>query len=98
MFSGEHINVTDNRCALHIALRVPREYRITVDGVHVVTEVTTTLERMAALSEEVRDARWRGYTGKQIRKMLNTGPRVQVLGTVMSYEAILSYSTSHLDS
>jgi glucose-6-phosphate isomerase len=92
MFSGEHINVTENRAALHIALRAPREDRIFVDGVNVVPEVHAVLDRMAAFSEQVRDGRWRGYTGKQIRNVINIGIGGSDLGPVMAYEALRYYS------
>ncbi|HET7060827.1 MAG TPA: glucose-6-phosphate isomerase [Nitrosospira sp.] len=92
MFSGEHINVTENRAALHIALRAPREDRIFVDGVNVVPEVHAVLDRMAAFSEQVRDGLWRGYTGKQIRNVINIGIGGSDLGPVMAYEALRYYS------
>src|SRR5437879_1480561 len=54
MFSGERINVTEDRSALHVALRAPRGSSIVVDGVDVVKEVHQVLDRMAAFADRVR--------------------------------------------
>ena len=50
MFAGEHINVTEDRAVLHVALRMPRERSLIVDGVDVVKEVHEMLDRMAAFA------------------------------------------------
>src|SRR4051794_41712346 len=73
MFSGEHINVTEDRAVLHVALRMPRERSLVVDGVDVVKEVHEVLDRMGAFCERVRDGEWRGHTGKAIRNVVNIG-------------------------
>ena len=54
MFAGEHINVSEDRDVLHVALRMPRNRSLVVDGVDVVKEVHETLDRMAGFSERVR--------------------------------------------
>ena len=63
MFTGQEINVTEQRAVLHVALRAPKNERILVDGVDVVPEVHAVLDRMAAFSEEVRSGRWHGGHG-----------------------------------
>src|ERR1700756_531925 len=73
MFRGEHINVSEDRAVLHVALRMPREASLVVDGVDVVREVHEVLDRMAAFSEEVRSGSWRGHTGRRIRNVVNIG-------------------------
>ncbi len=67
MFAGEHINVSEDRAVLHVALRMPHERSLLVDGVDVVKQVHETLDRMAAFCERVRSGEWRGHTGKPIR-------------------------------
>ena len=47
MFAGEHINVSENRAVLHVALRMPRERSLIVDGEDVVKQVHEVLDRMA---------------------------------------------------
>ncbi|HVS41626.1 MAG TPA: glucose-6-phosphate isomerase [Candidatus Dormibacteraeota bacterium] len=92
MFRGEHINVSEDRAVLHVALRMPREASLVVDGVDVVGEVHEVLDRMAAFSEEVRSGSWRGHTGRRIRNVVNIGIGGSDLGPVMAYEALRHYS------
>src|SRR5271169_2635745 len=66
MFSGEKINITENRAVLHIALRAPKGASILVDGKNVVPEVHTVLDKMAEFSNRVRSGVWKGHTGKRI--------------------------------
>src|SRR5262245_61141149 len=66
MFSGDRINLTEDRAVLHVALRAPRGQAIPVDGADVVPEVHAVLERMADLAELVRAGVWKGHTGKRI--------------------------------
>jgi glucose-6-phosphate isomerase len=92
MFAGEHINVSEDRAVLHVALRMPRNRSLVVDGVDVVKEVHETLDRMAAFCERVRSGEWRGHTGKPIRNVVNIGIGGSDLGPVMAYEALKHYS------
>jgi glucose-6-phosphate isomerase len=92
MFAGEHINVSEDRAVLHVALRMPRERSLVVDGVDVVKQVHETLDRMAAFCERVRSGEWRGHTGKPIRAVVNIGIGGSDLGPVMAYEALKHYS------
>jgi glucose-6-phosphate isomerase len=92
MFRGEHINVSEDRAVLHVALRMPRERSLIVDGVDVVKEVHETLDRMGAFAERVRDGEWRGHTGKAIKNVVNIGIGGSDLGPVMAYEALRHYS------
>jgi glucose-6-phosphate isomerase len=71
MFSGERINSTEERAALHVALRSPRDDHILGDGTDVIPEVHAELEHMAAFAEQVRCGAWRGHTGKRIRTVVN---------------------------
>ncbi len=92
MFRGEHINVSEDRAVLHVALRMPRNRSLVVDGVDVVREVHETLDRMADFSERVRSGEWRGHTGKPIRNVVNIGIGGSDLGPTMAYEALKHYS------
>src|SRR4051812_19993806 len=92
MFRGDRINVSENRSVLHVALRMPRERSLVVDGVDVVKQVHETLDRMAAFCERVRSEEWRGHTGKPIRNVVNVGIGGSDLGPVMAYEALRHYS------
>jgi glucose-6-phosphate isomerase len=92
MFSGERINVSENRSVLHVALRMPRERSLIVDGEDVVAQVHEVLDRMAAFSERVRSGDWRGHTGRPIRAVVNIGIGGSDLGPVMAYEALRHYT------
>src|SRR5262249_56359974 len=73
MFRGERINVSENRPVLHVALRMPANRSLIVDGVDVVKQVHEVLGRMRAFSERVRSGQWKGHTGKPIRTVINIG-------------------------
>ena len=92
MFTGERINVSENRSVLHVALRMPRSASLIVDGADVVKEVHEVLDRMAAFSGRVRSGEWRGYTDRTIRNVVNIGIGGSDLGPVMAYEALRHYT------
>src|SRR5437879_330099 len=92
MFRGEKINLTENRAALHVALRAPRGTSILVDGTDVVPEVHAVLGAMADFANRVRGGAWKGHTGQPIRNVVNIGIGGSDLGPVMAYEALKHYS------
>ncbi len=92
MFSGEKINLTENRAVLHVALRAPKGATIVVDGKNVVPEVHAVLDKMADFSDRVRSGEWKGHTGKRIKNVINIGIGGSDLGPVMAYEALKHYS------
>jgi glucose-6-phosphate isomerase len=96
MFAGEHINVSEDRAVLHVALRMPRERSLIVDGVDVVKQVHETLDRMAEFAERVRSGEWTGHTGRPIRNVVNIGIGGSDLGPTMAYEALRHYSRREL--
>ena len=91
MFSGEHINVTEDRAVLHIALRLPRDASLTVDGTDVVPQVHEVLDKVYAFADKVRSGEWTGVTGKRIETVVNIGIGGSDLGPVMVYEALQPY-------
>src|SRR5215467_14074790 len=92
MFSGEKINITENRAALHVALRAPKGASIIVDGKNVVPEVHAVLGKMVDFANRVRSGQWKGDSGKPIRNVVNIGIGGSDLGPVMAYEALRYYS------
>ncbi|HEV3328515.1 MAG TPA: glucose-6-phosphate isomerase, partial [Acidimicrobiales bacterium] len=96
MFAGEHVNVSEDRAVLHVALRMPREASLVVDGVDVVAEVHGVLDQMADFCDRVRSGRWTGHTGQPIRAVVNVGIGGSDLGPVMAYEALRAYSSREL--
>ncbi len=93
MFRGEHINVSEDRAVLHVALRMPRTASLVVDGADVVQQVHAVLDQMADFANRVRSGEWKGYTGKPIRNVINIGIGGSDLGPVMAYEALRYYAT-----
>ena len=92
MFTGERINVSENRSVLHVALRMPKGSSLVVDGVDVVKDVHEVLDRMSAFCDRVRSGEWKGHTGKPIRNVVNIGIGGSDLGPVMAYEALRHYT------
>jgi glucose-6-phosphate isomerase len=92
MFRGDRINASENRSVLHVALRMPREQSLMVDGVDVVGEVHAVLDQMSGFADRVRSGEWKGHTGKPIRNVVNIGIGGSDLGPVMAYEALRHYS------
>jgi glucose-6-phosphate isomerase len=96
MFRGDHVNVTEDRAALHVALRMPEGTSLVVDGVDVVAEVHAVLDRMAVFCERIRSGEWKGHTGKPIRNVVNIGIGGSDLGPEMAYEALRHYTSREL--
>jgi glucose-6-phosphate isomerase len=96
MFTGEKINITENRAVLHVALRAPKSEKILVDGEDVVPGVHEVLEKMAGFADRIRSGEWKGHTGKRIKNVVNIGIGGSDLGPVMAYEALKHYSQRDL--
>ena len=96
MFAGEHVNVTEDRPALHVALRMPKGSSLVVDGVDVVEQVHAVLAKMGSFAEQVRDGTWRGHTGRRIRNVVNVGIGGSDLGPAMAYDALRAYGSRAL--
>ncbi|MEW8031713.1 MAG: glucose-6-phosphate isomerase [Candidatus Thiodiazotropha endolucinida] len=96
MFSGERLNITENRAVLHVALRNRSNQPIWFDGEDVMPSVNAVLQRMEALSESVRCGDWKGYTGKPISDVVNIGIGGSNLGPLMVCEALKPYQKPDL--
>ncbi|MCA9664337.1 MAG: glucose-6-phosphate isomerase [Myxococcales bacterium] len=94
MFSGERINVTEDRAVLHVALRNRGARAIEVDGEDVMPQVKAVLAKMRKFSEAVRGGAHKGHTGKAITDVVNVGIGGSDLGPVMITEALRSYWTN----
>ncbi len=96
MFTGEKINITENRAVLHVALRAKEGESILVDGVDQVPLVLAVLDKMAGFADRIRSGDWKGCTGKRIKNVVNIGIGGSDLGPVMAYEALKHYSQRDL--
>ncbi len=92
MFTGQKINITENRAVLHVALRNRSNRPILVDGVDVMPEVNRVLGKMRTFSEAVRSGTWKGYTGKSITDVVNIGIGGSDLGPKMVTLALAHYA------
>lgn len=91
MIAGERINSTEDRAALHTALRAPVGSEVREDGENVVPAVHEVLGRMGAFANRVRSGDWVGATGEPIETVINIGIGGSDLGPVMAYEALAAF-------
>lgn len=96
MFRGDHINITEDRAVLHVALRTPAGHSLVADGEDVIPQVHAVLDKMTIFANRVRSGEWKGFTGKRIRNVINIGIGGSDLGPAMAYEALRHYSDRHL--
>lgn len=97
MYSGEKINITEDRAVLHVALRNRSNRPIYLDGQNVMKDVNAVLERLRVFSEKVRNGEWKGYTGKTITDVVNIGIGGSDLGSVMVTEALKPYQHKEIN-
>jgi glucose-6-phosphate isomerase len=93
MFAGEHINTSEDRAVLHVALRNFNDFKIAESGAD---EVSAVLDHMKEFTEAVRSGGWKGYTGKAINTIVNIGIGGSDLGPVMVTEALKPYAKRDL--
>lgn len=88
LFSGSFINFTEQRPALHTALRDRNCHTLRVNGINVMADIQSQLKKMHVFTEEVRQKKWRGATGKPIRDIVNIGIGGSHLGPLMVTQAL----------
>ena len=98
MFSGVHINTSENRAVLHIALRLPRGEELIVDGQNVVEDVHAELDKMGDFTDRLRSGEWTGATGERIKTVVNIGIGGSDLGPVMVYDALRHYADAGISA
>ena len=91
MFTGVHINSTEDRAVLHTGLRLPKGAELTVDGQDIPGDVHAVLDHMTGFVNRVQSGEWTGHTGKRIRTVVNIGIGGSDLGPYMAYRALMSY-------
>jgi glucose-6-phosphate isomerase len=97
MWAGEHINVTEDRAVLHVALRAPIGESIITGDRNVVPDVHEVLDRMSVFAYRVRNQTWLGHTGRPIRTVVNIGIGGSDLGPAMAYEALLPLTDRNIE-
>ena len=96
LFAGKIVNTTENRPALHSALRYQGNAPIIVNGDDVMPDVRAVLARMRTFTDKVRDGSWTGYTGKPITDVVNIGIGGSDLGPLMAVEALAPFAHERL--
>ena len=97
VLSGDPVNATEGRPALHTALRAGPDASVVVGGVDVTASVRAELDRMAAFARAVRSGERRGATGRPIRTVVNLGIGGSYLGLAMAHEALAAFRHPDLD-
>ncbi|MGO2370758.1 MAG: glucose-6-phosphate isomerase [Pseudoalteromonas prydzensis] len=97
MFSGEKINITEDRAVLHTALRNRSESSLVVDDENVSSVVNAELQKIKLFVEKVRSGQWLGYTGKTVKDVVSIGVGGSNLGPQMATEALKSFADDTLN-
>jgi len=98
MFSGVHINTSEDRAVLHTALRDPVGVELVVDGQNVVEDVHAVLDKMGDFTDRLRSGEWTGATGERIKTVVNIGIGGSDLGPVMVYNALRHYADAGISA
>lgn len=94
MFTGLHINATEDRAVLHTALRIPAEQDLKVDDQDIAADVHEVLGQMRDFASALRSGKWRGHTDRTIKKVVNIGIGGSDLGPAMAAQALRTYATA----
>ncbi|KUH70145.1 glucose-6-phosphate isomerase [Mycolicibacterium novocastrense] len=98
MFSGAHINTSEDRAVLHTALRLPRDADLVVDGQNVVADVHEVLDKMGDFTDRLRGGEWTGATGEAIKTVVNIGIGGSDLGPAMATLALRHYADAGISA
>jgi glucose-6-phosphate isomerase len=94
MAAGAHLNVTEDRAVLHMALRSPAGVQLVVDGVDVAADVAQVAARIRAFADRVRSGEHVGVTGKALTDVISIGIGGSYLGVEFVYEALRGDATA----
>ncbi|MEO3757952.1 glucose-6-phosphate isomerase [Mycobacterium sp. B14F4] len=98
MFSGVHMNTSEDRAVLHTALRLPRGSELSVDGQDVVADVHEVLDKMGEFTDRLRSGEWTGATGQAIKTVVNIGIGGSDLGPAMATLALRHYADAGISA
>lgn len=92
LLRGERVNATENRAALHSALRLPREGSLPLEGEDIVPGIHASLSRMEEMVAHIHSGQWRGFSGRAIRDVVNIGVGGSDLGPFMACTALAEFA------
>ncbi len=90
-FNGSKINETENRAVLHSALRKKSRNKIIIDNEDISKNVKSTKSKMYSFCNKIISGKWKGYSGKRIKNIVNIGIGGSDLGPSMITEALAYY-------
>ena len=93
LFQGAPLNTTENRPALHTALRQPHTEATQVGGEDIMPAIQATLARMETFTNAVRSGEWRGMNGDAITDVVSIGIGGSYLGPLMATEALKPFQS-----
>lgn len=96
LFAGKKVNVSEQRAALHTALRLPKEASLVVDGQDIVVDIHSSLAHASLLVQRIRSGVWRGFSGKAITDVVNIGVGGSDLGPLMAATALDEWADSRI--
>lgn len=91
MFQGDTINLSENRPALHVALRNLGDEAIRINGEDIMPEVRATLARMEEFVWRIRSTQWRGFSNKPFTDVVSIGIGGSFLGPKLVSAALKPY-------
>ena len=95
LYSGVKINTSEDRPALHTALRTPKDHILELDGVNIIDQVHENLDRMERMVNKIHAGQWLGCTGDPIDTIVNIGVGGSDLGPFMACKALGDFTTEH---
>lgn len=96
LYQGKTVNVSENRAAMHVALRDKTDRRYCINGSNIAIDIKTTLNRMLDFSDSVREGRTKGISGDRFNKVIIIGVGGSVNGTEFCCEALKLQKTTEI--
>lgn len=96
MFDGQKINFTEQRSVLHTALRNQSQRKVYVDGENIMPQILSELERIEHFTDSVRNGKYRGFSDKPLKHIINIGIGGSHLGPKLICEALADYQQPDL--
>ena len=97
MMAGSPVNWTEQKPALHTALRAPRDSKILVEGKNIIPDINETLEKMEEFSDSIRNGKLLGATGAPVTSVVALGIGGSNLGSLMAYKALSNFAHREID-
>ena len=97
MMAGSPVNWSEQKPALHTALRASRDSKILVEDKNVIPSISETFEKMEGFSQCIRSGKLLGATGAPITSVVALGIGGSNLGSLMAYKALSNFSHKDID-